>query len=118
MSGDHYNGLWMENAMSDPESKEAKKLAYLARLKGEIAPEAKSVPSAQEATPSEPSVVMQEADIQAITSRPESKTTSAAGDRIPGFSPRIGTNTVKRIGEVVDEHPDKALAIFRNWMAQ
>jgi len=101
--------------MSDADSKEAKKLAYLARLKGEVAPE---VTPAQEAKTSKPSVVMKEADIQAISSRPESKATSAAGDRIPGFSPRIGTNTVKRIGEVVDEHPDKALAIFRNWMNQ
>ena len=104
--------------MSDADSKEAKKLAYLARLKGEVAPEAAQELSAQEVKVAKPSVVMQEADIQAIASRPKSRSTGAAGDRIPGFSPRIGTNTVKRIGEVVDEHPDKALAIFRNWMAQ
>ena len=104
--------------MSDADSKEAKKLAYLARLTGEVAPEATPESSEQEAASSESPVVMQEADIQAISSRPKSQSTGAAGDRIPGFSPRIGTNTVKRIGEVVDEHPDKALAIFRSWMAQ
>ena len=41
-----------------------------------------------------------------------------AGEKISGFSGRVGADTIKRIGEVVDEHPDKALAIFRAWMTQ
>jgi hypothetical protein len=102
--------------MSDPTSKEDKRLAYLARLRGQPAPaEPLCAPKDNLATSlppkANPGRAMDKTDIQAMTS-------GSAGERIPGFSARIGTNTVKRIGEVVDEHPDKALAIFRSWMTQ
>ena len=58
------------------------------------------------------------ADLQKLSQGSNLSSERSAGDHIPGFSACIGTNTVKRIGEVVDEHPDKALAIFRGWMSQ
>jgi hypothetical protein len=101
--------------MSDPTSKEDKRLAYLARLRGEPAPALPMHPTQDGPAPAKPDTsgsggTMKKSDIQGLT--------GSSGDRIPGFSARIGTKTVKRIGEVVDEHPDKALAIFRNWMTQ
>jgi len=91
--------------LSDPVSKEDKRQAYLARLKGEAVPPSSDTPTAI------PDSSAEKVDLQAIS-------TGGAGGRISGFSGRIGTDTIKRIGEVVDEHPDKALAIFRAWMTQ
>ena len=99
--------------MSDANAKDAKKQAYLARLRGEIAPQ----PDAP-APATTPNTVKTPADLQNLSQGSNLANERSAGDHIPGFSARIGTNTVKRIGEVVEEHPDKALAILRNWMSQ
>ena len=97
--------------MSESESKGAKRQAYLARLKGENAPSATPAPRPENTSPANKGPVVDKSDF-------ENMTVQGSGDKIAGFSGRIGTDTVKRIGEVVDEHPDKALAIFRAWMNQ
>ena len=96
--------------MSDDKSKEDKRLAYLARLKGEPLPVA-PVEDSRENKPDSKGPKIMVKDFHTNIS-------AGAGKKITGFSARVGTHTVKRIGEVVDENPDKALAIFRAWMSQ
>ena len=36
-------------------------------------------------------------------------------DRVEG---RVKASSVKKVGEIVDKHPEEALAIVRNWMYQ
>jgi flagellar M-ring protein FliF len=36
-------------------------------------------------------------------------------DRIDG---QMKASTVRRIGEIIDTHPDEAIQIIRNWMNQ
>jgi flagellar biosynthesis/type III secretory pathway M-ring protein FliF/YscJ len=96
--------------MSDDKSRDDKRLAYLARLKGEPVPAAPAEPGPDN-LPAGKGPTIEIEDFHANTSL-------SAGKKINGFSARVGTDTVKRIGEVVDENPDKALAIFRAWMSQ
>lgn len=99
--------------MSDEKSKEAKRQAYLARLKGEPVPSL--IPETEKASTS--TLVETEGPIVEIDDFQKLASVSP-GEKISGFSGRVGSDTVKRIGEVVDDHPDKALAIFRAWMNQ
>ena len=36
-------------------------------------------------------------------------------DRVEG---RVKASSVKKVGEIVQKHPDEALSIIRNWMYQ
>ena len=36
-------------------------------------------------------------------------------DRVEG---RVKASSVKKVGEIVEKHPDEALSILRNWMYQ
>ncbi|MFP6761609.1 MAG: flagellar M-ring protein FliF, partial [Rhodospirillales bacterium] len=36
-------------------------------------------------------------------------------DRVEG---RVKSSSVKRVGEIVEKHPEEALSIIRNWMYQ
>jgi flagellar M-ring protein FliF len=31
---------------------------------------------------------------------------------------RVKASSIKKVGEIVDKHPDEAVAIVRNWMYQ
>jgi flagellar M-ring protein FliF len=36
-------------------------------------------------------------------------------DKVEG---RVKASSIRKIGEIVDKHPDEALSIIRNWMYQ
>jgi len=84
--------------MSNPTSKEDKKARILAALEGRAIPAADSQPAAPNAVPV--------------------NTGAKSADSITGMMDRSPKATTKVIGDFVDDNPDKALAVFRNWMSE
>ena len=83
--------------MSNPNSKEEKKRRILAALEGRAVPRNPTAPAAPAAD--RPSL-------------------SKSADNITGMMDRSPKASTKVIGDFVDDNPDKALAVFRNWMAE
>lgn len=88
--------------MSNPVSKEEKKRRILAALEGRAQPVDDLPPAAQQ---------------------PERSGAAKSGNlksaqNIAGMMDRSPRATTKVIGDFVDQNPDRALAVFRSWMAE
>jgi hypothetical protein len=82
--------------MSEPVSKAEKKRRILAALEG------RAIPGN---------------DLEAPVAR-KPQTTAKSAREIVGMMDASPRATSKVIGDYVDENPDKALAVFRSWLAE